>query len=212
MIHAILPVGSLFQQNCSILGDEETREAFIVDPGAEPEVILSKVEELDLKAKGVLITHAPLAPVGAVAEVKEALGVKAWMHPGEAELYAGVGRQAGLLGLPAPRMAAIEHELREGMVLELGKLRLKILETPGHSPASVSIYISEEKRVVAGDTLLRRSIGRPVLPGGNLETLLLSIHQKLLVLPPETEVYPGHGPETTVGEEAKWNEGVKRFV
>jgi len=205
MIHAIVPVGSLFQQNCSILGDEETREAFIVDPGAEPGLILAKVEELGVKVKGVLITHAHLDHVGAVAEVKEALGVEAWMHPGEAELYAGVGRQAGLLGLPAPRMAAIEHELREGMVLKLGKLRLEMLETPGHSSASVSMFIPEEKRVVAGDTLLRRSIARPVLPGGNLETLIRSIRRKLLGLPPETEIYPGHGPETTVGEEAKWN-------
>jgi hydroxyacylglutathione hydrolase len=205
MIHAIVPVGSLFQQNCSILGDEETREAFIVDPGDESEVILSKVEELGVKVKGVLITHAHLDHVGALAAVKEALGVEAWMHPGEAELYAKVGRHAALLGLPAPRMAAVEHELWEGMVLELGKLRLEILETPGHSPASVSIYISEEKRVVVGDTLLRRSIARPVLPGGNLETLIRSIRRKLLVLPPETEIYPGHGPETTVGEEAQWN-------
>jgi hydroxyacylglutathione hydrolase len=205
MIHAIVPVGFLFQQNCSILGDEETGEAFIVDPGDEPGVILAKVEELGVKVKGVLITHAHLDHVGAVAEVKEALGVEAWMHPGEAELYANVGQQAALFGLPAPRMAAIENELREGMVLGLGRLRLEMLETPGHSPASVSIYIPEAKRVVAGDTLFRRSIGRTDLPGGNLETLLRSIRRKLLVLPPETEVYPGHGPETTVGEEAKWN-------
>lgn len=205
MIHAIVPVGLLFQQNCSILADDQSREAFVVDPGDEPGVILAKVEELGVKVKGVLITHAHIDHVGAVAEVKEALGVEAWMHPGEAELYANLGRQAALLGLPAPRMAVIEHELREGMALELGQLRLEMLETPGHSPASVSIYIPAEKRVVAGDTLFRRSIGRTDLPGGDLATLLRSIKKKLLVLPPETEVYPGHGPETTVGEEAKFN-------
>ncbi len=205
MIHAIVPVGLLFQQNCSILADDQSREAFVVDPGDEPGVILAKVEELGVKVKGVLITHAHIDHVGDVAEVKEALGVEAWMHPGEAELYANLGRQAALLGLPAPRMAVIEHELREGMALELGQLRLEMLETPGHSPASVSIYIPAEKRVVAGDTLFRRSIGRTDLPGGDLATLLRSIKKKLLVLPPETEVYPGHGPGTTVGEEAKFN-------
>jgi hydroxyacylglutathione hydrolase len=205
MVHAIVPVGCLFQQNCSILGDEETGEAFIVDPGDEPGLILAKVAELGVKVKGVLITHAHLDHVGAVAEVKEALGVEAWMHPGEERLYANLGRQAALLGLPLPRTAEIENELQDGMVLEMGSVRLEILKTPGHSPAGISIHIPREKKVWVGDTLFRRSIGRTELPGGDVGVLLRSIREKLMALPPETEVYPGHGPETTVGEEARSN-------
>lgn len=205
MIHTVLPVGVLFQQNCAIVGDEETREVFIVDPGDEPGRIRDEVERLGVRVKGVLITHAHLDHVGAVAEIKEAYGVEAWMHPGEQELYDHVGDQAEMFGLKRPRQAVIEHELRGGMTVEIGRYRLEVLDTPGHSPASVSFYIPQAQRVIAGDTLFRRSIGRTDLPGGDLSTLLRSIRKKLLTLPPDTEVYPGHGPETTIGDEAKHN-------
>jgi hydroxyacylglutathione hydrolase len=209
MIHSVVPVGLLFQQNCAVLADEETREAFVIDPGDEPAVILDEVERLGVKVKAILITHAHLDHVGALAEVKEALGVEAYMHPGEADLYQMVPKQAAMFGLPAPRLTTIEHELAEGMVLELGKYRLHALETPGHSPASVSFYIPLAQRVIAGDTLFRGSVGRTDLPGGNHERLIKSIRTKLLTLPPETEVYPGHGPETTIAQEARHNPFLK---
>lgn len=205
MIHAIVPVGVFFQQNCAILADEDTREAFIVDPGDEAGRILAEVERLQVQVKGILITHAHLDHVGALAEVKEALGVEAWMHPGEHDLYQSVPEQAQMFHLPKPRLTTIEHELRAGMKLPLGQYELEVRETPGHSPASVSFYIPAAQRVIAGDTLFRRSIGRTDLPGGNLDRLLKSIRTQLLTLPPTTEVYPGHGPETTVGDEARHN-------
>lgn len=205
MIHSVIPVGAIFQQNCAILADEDTREAFLVDPGDEPGVILSEIERLKVTVKAILITHAHLDHVGALAETKEALQVPAYMHPGENEMYQIVEMQASQFGMKPPKMTTIDEPLAEGMKLQLGKYEFQALETPGHSPASVSFYIPAAQRVIAGDTLFRRSIGRTDLPGGNLERLLKSIRTKLLTLPPGTEVYPGHGQETTVAEEARYN-------
>lgn len=209
MIHSVLPVGLLFQQNCAIVADEDTMEAFLIDPGDEPGVILAEVERLKVQVKAILITHAHLDHVSALAETKEALGVPAYMHPGEQALYDTLGKQAAMFGLPEPRMTTIDEPLAEGMRLQLGRYTFHALETPGHSPASVSFYIPLAQRVIAGDTLFRRSIGRTDLPGGSLERLLKSIRTKLLTLPPETEVYSGHGPETTVGDEARHNPFLK---
>jgi hydroxyacylglutathione hydrolase len=205
MIHEIIPVGFYFQQNCSIVADEDTREAFLIDPGDEAGVILSAVEKLGVHVKSILVTHAHLDHVGALAQTKAALGVDVYMHPGEMPLYESVSEQAKLFGLPPIELTTIEHPLAEGDILKVGRYELWALETPGHSPASVSFYIPTAKRVVAGDTLFKRSIGRTDLPGGNHAQLVRSIRTKLLTLPPDTEVYPGHGPETTIGEESKYN-------
>lgn len=205
MIHEIVPVGFYFQQNCSILGDEETREAFLIDPGDEAGVILAAIDRLDVRVKAILVTHAHLDHVGALAETKEALGVEVYMHLGELGLYAGVSDQAAMFGLPPIRKTTIEHGLAEGETLRLGKYEFQVLETPGHSPASVSFYIPQAQRVIAGDTLFRRSIGRTDLPGGDPNRLLKSIRTKLLMLPADTAVYPGHGDSTTIGDEARHN-------
>jgi glyoxylase-like metal-dependent hydrolase (beta-lactamase superfamily II) len=205
MIHEILPVGFYFQQNCAILADEDTREAFLIDPGDEAGLILSKIEALQVHVKAILITHAHLDHVGALAETKDALNVPVYMHPGELPLYEKVGDQAKLFGLAPIRLTTIDHPIAEGDKFTLGAYELEALLTPGHSPASISFYIPQAQRVIAGDTLFKRSIGRTDLPGGNLDTLLQSIRKKLLTLPPNTEVYPGHGPATTIAEEARFN-------
>jgi glyoxylase-like metal-dependent hydrolase (beta-lactamase superfamily II) len=209
MLHEVVPVGAMFEQNCAVVADEDTREAFLIDPGDEPGVILGAIERLGVRVQAILITHAHLDHVSALAECKEALGVKAYLHPGELGLYQEVPQQAAMFGLPKPRLAAIEHELADGMVLQLGKYEFQCLLTPGHSPASVSFYVPAAGRVIAGDTLFRRSIGRTDLPGGNAKVLLRSIRERLLTLPPETMVFPGHGPETTIGDEAKYNPFLK---
>jgi hydroxyacylglutathione hydrolase len=209
MLHEVVPVGPMFQQNCAIVADEETREAFLIDPGDEAGVILDAVEKLAVTVRAILITHAHLDHVSALAETKEALGVEVYMHPGEMDLYRSVPDQAASFGLPRPRLAEIEHPLADGMELRLGRYVFQCLLTPGHSPASISFYVPAAERVVAGDTLFRRSIGRTDLPGGNLKTLLHSIRTKLFTLPPDTMVFPGHGPETTIGEEMRYNPFLK---
>lgn len=205
MIHETIPVGFYFQQNCSILADEDTREAFLIDPGDEAGVILGAIEKLGVTVKSILITHAHLDHVGALAQTKAALGVDVYMHPGEIPLYESVSEQAALFGLPPIEMTTIEHPLAEGDIFKIGRYELQALETPGHSPASISFYIPQANRVIAGDTLFKRSIGRTDLVGGNHAQLIRSIRKKLLTLPASTEVYPGHGPSTTIGEEAKYN-------
>jgi len=205
MIHEIIPVGFYFQQNCCIVADEDTREAFLIDPGDEAGVILSAIDKLGVQVKSILITHAHLDHVGALAQTKAALGVDAYMHPGEIPLYESVSEQAALFGLPPIEMTTIEHPLAEKDILKIGRYELHALETPGHSPASISFYIPQANCVIAGDTLFKRSIGRTDLPGGNHAQLIRSIRQKLLTLPPGTEVHPGHGPSTTIAEEAKYN-------
>lgn len=205
MIHSVLPVGLLFQQNCAILADEDTLDAFLIDPGDEPGRILNEIDRLGVHVKAILVTHAHLDHVGALAETRQALQVPVYMHPGEQALYEAIPQQAAMFNLPAPKLTTIDHPLAEGMQLPLGRYTFQALETPGHSPASVSFYIPQANRVIAGDTLFRRSIGRTDLPGGNHDRLLKSIRTKLLTLPPETEVYPGHGPETTIAEEARFN-------
>jgi hydroxyacylglutathione hydrolase len=204
MIHEVLPVG-VFEQNCAILADESSREAFLIDPGDEPGLILQRIEELGVTVKAILITHAHLDHVGALAETKEALGVEAFMHPGELDLYANVPSQAQKYSLRPPKMSKIENDLADGQILKLGAYDFHCLLTPGHSPASISFYIPQAQRVIAGDTLFRRAIGRTDLQGGNEATLLKSIRTKLLTLPPETMVFPGHGAETTVEDEARHN-------
>lgn len=204
MIHEILPVGML-QCNCSILGDEATREAMIIDPGDEAERILAAVGRLNLNVRSIVITHAHIDHVMAAAAVKRATGAPVAMHPGEKELYENLGPQAAWLGVPAPERVEIDLWLKAGDTLRVGETTMEVRFTPGHSPASISLWIPSEKKAIVADTLFRRSIGRTDLPGADHATLIRSIREKLFTLPPETVAVPGHGELTTIGEEIRWN-------
>lgn len=204
MIHEILPVGML-QCNCSILGDEATREAMIIDPGDEAERILAAIGRLGLRVRQIVITHAHIDHVMAAAAVKRATGAPVAMHPGEKELYDNLGPQAAWLGVPAPERVEIDLWLKAGDTLRVGETEMEVRFTPGHSPASISLWIPSEKKAIVADTLFRRSIGRTDLPGADHATLIRSIREKLFTLPPETVAVPGHGELTTIGEEIRWN-------
>jgi hydroxyacylglutathione hydrolase len=204
MIHEILPVGQL-QCNCSIFGDEQTREAIVVDPGDNIEGVLAILKKHGLKVKAIVITHAHIDHIGGAAKLKAATGAPVLMNARDQELYEHLDVQASWLGMENPSRTTIDAEAREGVALTLGEAAFQILETPGHTQGSVSIWIPAENKLIAGDTLFRDSIGRTDLPGGDGRQILRSIKNRLLPLPENTLVVPGHGPNTTIGREKDRN-------
>jgi hydroxyacylglutathione hydrolase len=204
MIHEILPVGVL-QCNCSVFGDEQSREALVVDPGDDIAQILAIIARHGLKVKAIVITHAHIDHIGGAQKLKRATGAPVYMNRNDTELQAMLGIQAAWIGLEEPEPVAIDASTKEGDRLLVGATEFYVLDTPGHTPGSISLWIPSEGKVVAGDTLFRDSIGRTDLPGGDGRQILRSIHDKLLPLPEETVVIPGHGESTTIGREKQFN-------
>jgi len=198
-----LTVG-IIQTNCYVVGCEETSEGAIIDPGGDPERILKVVEENGLNIRYVLLTHAHMDHVAGTAAVVEATGGKLAAHPAAIPLLKADGG-ASWFGFTMEPCPPPDIELKEGQVLEVGKLRLQVLYLPGHSPGHVAFYEADEGVVFDGDVLFAQGIGRTDLPGGDWGTLERSIREGLFTLPDETKVYPGHGPETTVGYEKAHN-------
>ena len=204
MIHEIIPVGML-QCNCSIFGDEQTREALVVDPGDEITRILQALKRHGLTLKGIVITHAHIDHIGGAQKLKKATGAPVYMNPNDAELQKMMEMQAGWLGIETPDAVEIDAPAMDGGKLVVGATEFHVLYTPGHTQGSISLWIPSEGKLVAGDTLFRDSIGRTDLPGGDSRQILRSIHDKLLPLPEETVVIPGHGESTTIGREKQFN-------
>lgn len=204
LIHEILPVGML-QCNCSIFGDAVSREAIVIDPGDNIDQIVALLAKHQLRLKAIIITHAHIDHIGGAAKLKALTGAPVLMHEGDQELYDHIDMQAGWLGMETPERTSIDAEAKEGVVLELGGCHFTILHTPGHTQGSISVWIPAENKLIAGDTLFRDSIGRTDLPGGNSRQILRSIEEKLLCLPEETIVIPGHGANTTIGREKQRN-------
>jgi hydroxyacylglutathione hydrolase len=195
----------MLQCNCSIFGDEESREAIVVDPGDNIAKILAILERHALKVKAIVITHAHIDHIGGAAKLKAATGAPVYMNRNDAELYAGLDQQAAWLGMKPPERTQIDADAREGGVFDLGPAQFQILHTPGHTQGSISLWIPSEGKLIAGDTLFRDSIGRTDLPGGDSRQILSSIATKLLTLPEEAVVICGHGPATTIGREKERN-------
>jgi hydroxyacylglutathione hydrolase len=204
VIHEILPVGML-QCNCSIFGDEQSHEAIVVDPGDQIDDILAVLTRHSLTVKAIVITHAHIDHIGGAAKLKAVTGAPVYMNQNDQELYDRLDMQAGWLGMATPSRTEIDSAAQEGDTLELGVAQFHVLETPGHTQGSISIWIPAENKLVAGDTLFRDSIGRTDLPGGDGRQILKSIHTKLLTLPEDVVVIPGHGPNTTIGREKERN-------
>ena len=204
MIHEILPVG-LLQCNCSIFGDEHSHEAIVIDPGDNIEEVLAILEKHSLRVTAIVITHAHIDHIGGAAKLKAATGAPVLMNANDQELYDRLDVQASWLGMEPPSRTAIDDAARDGDVLTLGPAEFRVLHTPGHTQGSISLWIPAENKLIAGDTLFRDSIGRTDLPGGNPRQILRSIEDKLLRLPEETVVVPGHGANTTIGREKERN-------
>ena len=210
LIHEILPVGPL-QCNCSIFGDEESREAIVIDPGDDIEDVLAILNRHGLRVTAIVITHAHIDHIGGAAKLKAATGAPVYMNAKDQELYDHMDMQAAWIGAETPARTDIDAPLRDSDTLKLGPAEFRVLHTPGHTQGSTSLWIPSENKLIAGDTLFRDSIGRTDLPGGNSRQILRSIEDKLLPLPEETIVIPGHGPNTTIGREKERNPFLQGF-
>jgi glyoxylase-like metal-dependent hydrolase (beta-lactamase superfamily II) len=206
MIHEILPVGML-ACNCSIVGDEESGEAIVIDPGDEVERVQEVLARHKLRPKYIVATHAHIDHVGGLAELKRATGAPVLMHAADLPLYQHLPVQAEWLGLLPPGVVDVDQFLKEGDTLRIGPHVFEVLHTPGHSPGSLSLHLpgAQEEKIFSGDTLFQGSIGRTDLWGGSYEQIIRSIRGRLLIFPDETPVFPGHGPATLIGEERETN-------
>jgi len=195
-----LEIGT-FASNCYIVGDESNKDGIIIDPGAEADRILKKVEDLGLEVKLIVLTHAHMDHIGAVKEVKEATDAEVAIHTDD------VGRlqeqRSGMFGFSYPTPPPPDRLLKGGESIDIGDLHFVVLNTPGHSPGGICLL--GEGVVFSGDTLFNFGIGRFDFPYSSGRDLMNSIHTKLMVLPDNTVVYPGHGPETTIGTERQGN-------
>jgi glyoxylase-like metal-dependent hydrolase (beta-lactamase superfamily II) len=212
MIREILPTGRL-QCNCSVFGDETTREAVVIDPGDGEDLnqLIALLNFHQLKVKAIVITHAHIDHIGGAAALKAQTGAPVWMNSRDQDLYDHLSVQAGWLGMSTPEQTSIDHNPREGDTLAAGPHEFHVLDTPGHTAGSLCLYSKEHATLIAGDTLFRDSIGRTDLPGGDGREILASIKTKLLTLPEDTEVICGHGPGTTIGREKRRNPWLKKL-
>lgn len=213
MAHVVCMTFNDFQENTYLVYDE-TGECVIFDPGCfypeEENFLLSKIEELALKPVRLINTHCHLDHVFGNAFVSETFGLDLEIHPGELPVLEVVPQSAMMFGLPPGKRSPWPKKfLSEGDLVEFGNTRLEVLLTPGHSPASLSFFSRADRFIIAGDVLFHGSIGRTDLPGGNFETLISSIQEKLLPLGDDVVVYPGHERSTTIGFERKNNPFLK---
>jgi glyoxylase-like metal-dependent hydrolase (beta-lactamase superfamily II) len=235
LIHEIIPVGML-QCNCSILGDSETREAIVIDPGDDVDRILAILRTHELKVRAIVSTHTHIDHVGGLAALQRATGAPVLIHESDLDLYRHLDVQAEWLGVPTPETTRIQDFVKEGDAVRWGGFAARVLHTPGHTPGSISLVVDAASeaggggnlqqgtahshahshasalagspataRLISGDTLFQGSIGRTDLWGGSYPQIINSIREKLIVLPEEVVVYPGHGDTTTIGAERESN-------
>ena len=202
MIFNGISVGHM-DNNCYLIGCEDTREAAVVDPGAEGERILSKLKELDLVCRYIILTHGHADHMGALEMVQKATGAQVLIHADDAEMLTNPETNLSLFVGNALRFKAADRELQDGDVVQVGKYPLKTIHTPGHTRGGICILAGD--KLITGDTLFAGSVGRSDFPGGSHRQMITSIKEKLMIFPPDTGIYPGHGPASTIGAEAKHN-------
>ena len=204
MILEMVTVGP-FQENCYVIGDEVTGEGALIDPGDEAARIALAVERTNLEIGWIIITHAHIDHVGGVAALVDEYACPVLMHAEAEPMLGQLPTQAMMMGLRFGKVPAVDRHIEDDEVLEVGGLELKALYTPGHAPGHLAFYLESEGLVLSGDALFAGGVGRTDLFGGDMELLLRSIVERLMTLPDETRVLPGHGPETTIGEEQAHN-------
>lgn len=204
MIHEILPVGPL-ACNCSILADEATRRATVVDPGEDIQKILGLLARHQLTVEQIVITHAHIDHVGGAALLKRLTGAPIYMNQLDLPLLKMMDMQAGWLGVAPPEVATPDVDACDLLALRIADQPAQVLHTPGHTEGSICLHLPTAQLLLAGDTLFAGSIGRTDLPGGDLRKILRSLKERLLILPDATRVIPGHGTATSIGLERETN-------
>ncbi|MBU8847946.1 MAG: MBL fold metallo-hydrolase [Desulfobacterales bacterium] len=202
MIIKKLEVGPIMA-NCFILGCESTRQAVVIDPGDDADRILMELAKSELKVKYLINTHGHFDHVSANKKMKEATGAQIAIHPEDEPMLHELSQSALMFGLSSENSPPADILLKDKDEITFGEITLKVIHTPGHSRGGISLYTSGH--LFAGDTLFAGSIGRTDLPGGDYDTLISSIREKLLIFDEDTIVYTGHGPETTIGNEKRMN-------
>ncbi len=211
---SILTVGP-FQSNVVLVWCPRTRDAVLFDAGDDAASILALIEEVGAKVKAVVLTHAHIDHVSALAAVVSALdGVPVFMHKAEIPIYDMLAAQAAMFGLDAPQKVSIQGYIADGETLHIGDNDVGAIHAPGHSPGSLCFRFQGERgpELVAGDTLFMGSIGRTDLPGSNHNDMMRTLREVFLPMPDELVVHPGHGPSTTIGQEKQTNPFVAPLV
>ena len=200
MIRETFPVG-LLQCNCTILGDEQSREAIVVDPGYDIPRILGALAKHQLTAKQIVITHAHIDHIASALDLKRITGAPVLYNAADLPLAARMDEQAAWIGVAVPEVKPPDHSPADLEHVSARGIDAQVIHTPGHTEGSLCLYLPSESLLLAGDTLFAGSVGRTDLPGGHHGKLIQSIRERLLLLPDTTLVVPGHGSETTIGEE-----------
>ena len=198
------PVGPL-RCNCTLLANLETRDAIVVDPGDEIADILARLARHHLTLRQIIVTHAHIDHIGGAAQLKRVSGAPVLFHQADLPLVGMLETQAAWLGIPTPEKVALDQSAENGLSAGIAGIEAEVIHTPGQTPGSICLLFPKQELLLAGDTLFAGSVGRTDLPGGNTAALLRSIHTRLLPLPENTLVVPGHGEETTLGQERETN-------
>lgn len=204
MIRETFPVGFLMC-NCTVLGDETSREAIVVDPGDNIPQILSTLARHQLTVKQIIITHAHIDHIAGALSLKQITGAPILYNKADLAMVAIMDQQAGWLNMDTPDVLPPDHAPADNEIVSVRGIDTQVIYTPGHTPGSICLHVPAESLLLAGDTLFYGSVGRTDLPGGNHDQLLSSIHERLLPLPGDTVVVPGHGSDTTISDEARSN-------
>lgn len=211
MLFQMMQVGPL-GVNCYIVGDDKTREVLVIDPGGHARQIHDAVQNLRARVVGIILTHAHFDHVMGVEALKRATGAPLYVGANEKPVFENIESQGKMFGIAVPPLPDPEHWLDEGDTVAAGNFVLQVFNVPGHSPGSIALYNADNAVVFVGDVLMRGTIGRTDFPGCSMEQLLRSIRTKLYTLPDATQVYSGHGPMTTIGEEKMLNPFTQNYV
>jgi hydroxyacylglutathione hydrolase len=205
MIIETFPVG-LLQCNCTILGDEVTHEAIVIDPGDDPDTILSHLAKHHLTLKQIVITHTHIDHVGAIFDLQQKAGTGASIHKADLLLLDKLDVQAQWIGMRTPQRGTIDRYLDDGDAVAVQGIELGVIHTPGHTPGSLTFQLQGDRNVLfTGDTLFQQGIGRTDLWGGSYPQIITSIQKKLMSFDDDTLVIAGHGQSTTIGHERRYN-------